>query len=199
MVDFALFLTVSLLFWIGYERSVEVILRFFFAKPKEIDAFLDSKGFKKYYDAYRGLHDKRIEEIQINSQLTGEQKAKELVKAMKEIPGINTILDDSYKALIKGRDLKKINKWYLGFYVFPLVVGIFLAIFDLGILYALTSGGNLGTLVYDGTISLIGIDFPYVRILDMMITGLIFAGGPDLIHQVLGLIEQQKDKATKTL
>ncbi len=190
MDHIANFVLMSLILWLGIERACEVFIRFW---DRKSDKFVDFGDYRRDERIFRDIENDwrqtyKIERQRIMTDMKDNPSgaAKALVELAKNFTEMNETFDKQRKTALGDKvGLLSLRKREFGIYIFSFCIGMIIGFIDLGLLHALHLDG-IFTFFEDW-------DIPQ-RVMDIILTALVFAGGPELIHQVLTLVEEAKNK-----
>lgn len=180
----------SSILWLGIERLCEVFIRFWDRRSEKSgdfsDYMRDERTFREIEDGWRQTYKARVKQIVETKKDTANEAAEELADLMQNFVEMNKVFDTKRKEIVTDTNgLIAFRKREFVIYIFSSFIGVIFAFIDLGLLHALYLDGLLATIEEWTVIQ---------RVLDIVCTALIFAGGPEMIHQVLALLEETKNK-----
>ncbi len=193
-------LTISFrsLFRFLFERTAEIYFHYFDYKKLMKQKVSFEIAIESEKEAYKGITTKILESFKDFDPKKLDEYGKSVDDYVKTGDLIEKIVMDRYNNLrrwneiAKGEFVEYSIKRELYSFIVALIFGMLLNL--IGIISILDIMVNEGVL--DISYELVfSEEFLIPRLIDLCLTGLIFAGGPSLIHQIIALIQKYKDKA----
>ena len=196
MVSLGTFFLVASLFWIGYERFLAFIFNVLVhICPKLLPPLISEKNNvelrKNFTDQKKEFNDyakEKLNSSKSDKKITVDE-VNEYEKYLSNLTRIYQITNEKKHTLILSQK-ELSDPIYRRFAKFKTVIAYILA-FVIGLLLSFLVDFNISSVIAAENL----FDFSSLIMIDkILITPLIFAGGPQLIHQFIALVTRAKDR-----